>query len=74
MNKTEPEQAITSDPVRDAVYNAYCFTGLPREQFSDEFDLLKANKLIQVYHLSAKALDIEPELNTVGDIIKWLKS
>lgn len=62
-----------SDPVKDAVFRAFCDCGLNKDSFNEDFDLLRAGKLVQVYHLAARNLGTDPELNTVGDVIKWLK-
>ena len=62
------------DDIYIAVKEAYLYVGLPEEMFSKEFDLVRANKLTQVYHIAAGKLGINPELNTVGDVMKWLKS
>lgn len=63
----------SENAIKNAVFQAFQEVGLPKEQFSEDFDLLKANKLMAVMHLAAAKLGTDPELNTVGDVIKWLK-
>lgn len=59
--------------VTAAVHRAYVKVGLPSDQFSESFDLLRARKIEQVYHLAARELGKDPEWNTVGDVIAALK-
>jgi len=74
INISQPTDEVVMDPVEKAVYDAYLSVGLNQEQYSHDFDLLRANKLAQVYHVAARNLKVEPELNTVGDVIKWLSA
>ncbi len=71
-NKLDNEKSL--DPVEDAVKQAFADVGLPLEQYGTTYDLVHAGKLTDVYHTAARKLNIDPELNTVGDVIKWLKS
>lgn len=63
----------TEDDVTRAVRTAYLAVGLPDDQFGPDFNLLKAGKLQQVYHLAARELKVDPEFDTVRDVIRWLR-
>lgn len=70
--RTQKDRII--DPVEKAVFDAFCEVGLNKEFYSHDFNLVQANKLTDVYHLAARKAGIQPELSTVGEVIKWLKS
>lgn len=71
IKNSEPK---VNDEYRDAVFHAFVQVGLPAEEFREDYDLVHVGKLTDVYHLAARNLKIAPELNTVGDVIRWLKS
>ncbi len=60
------------DPIVQAVRMAYLQVGLPAEQFSPSFDLLRAGKLADVLHLAGTRLGVDTELNTVEDVVNYL--
>ena len=64
----------SENAIKTEVFRAFCEVGLNKDDFHEDFDLLKAGKLLAVMHLAGRRLNIDPELNTVGDVIKWLKS
>jgi len=68
-----PAMTVADDPVEAAVRRAYLSVGLPDDQFGPDFNLLKAGKLQDVYHRAARDLRLDPEFDTVGDVIRWLR-
>lgn len=69
-----PPPVDTDLPLRDATVRAvFAEVGLPADAYHDGFDLLPTGKLTEVLHLAARRLGRDPELNTVGDVKKWLK-
>jgi hypothetical protein len=55
-----------------AVKAAYLAIGLPEDQFSPSFDVLRTGKTAELLHHSAAALDVNPELTTIQDHLDWL--
>lgn len=55
-----------------AVHRSFGSTGLPIDQFDDDFDLERTGKVQDVLHHSAGYLGIDHGLHTVGDVIVFL--
>lgn len=75
--KAQQAQKIAPPPpppahIAQTVLTVCAEVGLPREQVTREYDLARAGKLADVLLLSARALQKDHELTTVGDVIDWL--
>ena len=68
------DQPKTAEDVRDAVHRAFLAAGLPDTEFEPSFDLLRAGKLQQVYHVAARSLGKDPEWSTVEDVMRDLSA
>ena len=62
------------DPIDDAVRHAFARCGLPAEQYRPGFDLSRTGKLYEVLHYASVYANIDHELRTVGDVVRFFKT
>ena len=62
----------SSEHIARVVFQVCRDLGLPGEQLTRDFDLVRTGKVADVLLLSAQALKKDHELSTAGDVIDWL--